>query len=239
VSRKQNVFRTVEVRVWDDEKFAELSNAKPNAQTLWLFLLTAPQSVAFPGFFYFSIGETAERFSWPRRKISQHLEEILSKGMAKFDPDRRIIWLPKSIEKAPLFSLNQAKAWGLSLSEFPECSLRNQATVAVQAITDAKGHAFRHAFDQGLARTLVHTQSQSQSYIPPTPHGGVSLPAGEEGDGEADQRARAAEKYLELLRRNASVAPSEGSPSDDYEGQRVSGPPEFKDAPTWLKKGAA
>lgn len=41
-------YRKIYVKLWCDQKFRDLYSPLPNAQTLWLFLLTGPPTTCIP-----------------------------------------------------------------------------------------------------------------------------------------------------------------------------------------------
>src|SRR5690606_40731189 len=67
------IFRKVDPRVWDDDKFIELSD---DAKLLWLLILTGPQTSYVPGLMTTGIGTLAEVL----RKGSRSEERRVGKG---------------------------------------------------------------------------------------------------------------------------------------------------------------
>src|SRR6516162_7361559 len=53
-------YRRVSTRMWGDEKFRRLSAPKPNGRSLWLLLVTGPQTSPVPGLFHAGQAALAE-----------------------------------------------------------------------------------------------------------------------------------------------------------------------------------
>ena len=75
-------YSRVERMLWGDKRFAALSHPQPNAQFLWLYLLTGTHNSSLPGLFVLGAGAMAERLRWPIASTRKCFEEIVSSGMA-------------------------------------------------------------------------------------------------------------------------------------------------------------
>ena len=58
-------YRKIEVQMWGDRKFWSLSKAPPNAQTLWMYLLSGPRTTVFPGIVVANLAIIALDLRWP------------------------------------------------------------------------------------------------------------------------------------------------------------------------------
>ena len=74
-------YRKVDVRMWTDERFLKLTAAKPNAQTLWLYLLTTPHQTAIPGLLPLGAGTIGDDLDWSRNDVKKFLVELEDAGM--------------------------------------------------------------------------------------------------------------------------------------------------------------
>lgn len=142
------IYRTVEIGTWDDARFSQLSAPTPNAQTLWLYMLTGPRTGVIPGLYVFSVAETAERFHWTVRATRRVFDEILAAGMASYDESTRLLWLPKATDRKcnTPNSLNVVKAWRKAWSGLPPCELRTQAGQTIHAFLVGKSVGFADEF---------------------------------------------------------------------------------------------
>ncbi|HEY3234629.1 MAG TPA: hypothetical protein VGJ84_07920, partial [Polyangiaceae bacterium] len=71
-------YSKVSRRMWDDERFRELSPAPPNAQTLWQRLLTGPELGCVPGLYTARLGGLADALGWPADALREKWDEIAS-----------------------------------------------------------------------------------------------------------------------------------------------------------------
>jgi hypothetical protein len=143
-------YSKVDRKVWSDEKFCGLSRPKPNAQTLWLFLITCPLHSALPGLFSAGEATLAEFLGWPLASFRRHWTEIERAGMVLADWKARLVWLRKGIHYDQVTSLNMAKAWGRAMRQLPECPLKTKAEAYVYAYIEANAYVFLNAYREGL-----------------------------------------------------------------------------------------
>ncbi len=125
--------RKIDVKLWGDEKFSSLSRPKPNAQTLWIFLLTGPQTTAAPGLFSSGVAALSEMLGWSTPAFRRCFEELVSAGMVKADWSSRVVWIPKAVTYNPAENPNAVKAWRRAIAEIPECALRDEAAAVLRA----------------------------------------------------------------------------------------------------------
>lgn len=207
------LFSKVSRRIWLDDKFCELSMPAPNAQTIWLYLLTGKHNGAIPGVFVLGELALAEDLGWDPEPTRRCLQEILERGMARFDRRRRLFWLPNAIAhnlpRSPKQVLGWAQAWKL----LPECDLLREAAVAIRAVLAAKSQKFADAFDKVVS-------------------GQVDLvDAGDDGDDGAppsSNRTFAGSKQKSLSDRDADLYPIENAtpmPFQEKEKEKEIDPP--------------
>lgn len=112
--------------LWVDAKFLGLSSA-PNAQTLFLWLLTSPEAGIIPGLIRIGLAGLAEAIGWSTADVSRYADELGAAGMVRVDWKARLVWLPKALArnlpKAPQNMSPWSKAW----AEIPECALKAEA----------------------------------------------------------------------------------------------------------------
>jgi hypothetical protein len=141
-------YRKIDVRVWIDERFRELSRAKPNSQTLWLYLLTNPDTVNVPGLYRAGEAAMAEALGWDLKGFRKAFAEISARGMAFADWEARVVWIPKAIMHNPPENPNVVKSWAATWDEIPECGLKAKAWSEMKAFLEGKpfGEGFGKAF---------------------------------------------------------------------------------------------
>src|SRR5690242_16703743 len=114
--------------MWNDDKFCELSPPKPNAQTLWVWLITGPLTTMVPGLVPVGLGTMSDRLGWPYSSTQEKWREIEALGMAKADWKAPLVWLPRAVHHNPPEAPNVAIGWRRTIqNEIPPCPLRDEA----------------------------------------------------------------------------------------------------------------
>ncbi len=168
-------YRKIYVKLWGDQKFRDLSSPLPNAQTLWLFLLTGPPTTRIPGLL--SIGEAglAESIGWDLEGFRKAFREVFSQGMAEADWQARFVWVPKAIFYNRPENPNVVKGWKDTWEEMPECELKLKAFQQLESFMKALGEAFLKAFREACCKPFrkplanqEQEQEQEQELLPPS-----------------------------------------------------------------------
>jgi hypothetical protein len=149
-----SLYRRVSIRMWGDAKFRALSVPAPNAQTLWLYLLTGEYTIAIPGVVRGGEAALAESLGWPLPAFRKAFAEIYAKDMARPDWSARLVFLPKALIHNPPQSPKVVIAWRKAYEELPDCTLKIGIHHAVKTYLEGFGEAFRKAFDVALPDSL-------------------------------------------------------------------------------------
>jgi hypothetical protein len=131
MAKIENIFRKIEPVLWGDEKFMALSPLAPSGQALWLYLLTAPQTLSIPGVLRVGPLGLSEELRWPQDALARAMEEILAQGLAKADYLNRIIWIPKAINRTPPSNQGRIITWARDWRLLPPCDLRTEIGAAI------------------------------------------------------------------------------------------------------------
>lgn len=135
-------WRKIDVRMWADEKFRRLSSPGPNAQSLWFFLLTSPNTSNIPGLFRAGKAGLAEELNWNSKGFAEAFGELFAEGMVKADWDSRVVWVPKAIYYDPPSNPNVVKSWRGPWKELPECDLKSEAHQLLKGFLKGLGESF-------------------------------------------------------------------------------------------------
>lgn len=139
-------YRKVYVRMWADERFLSLSAPKPNAQSLWQYLLTGPHLSAVPGVFRAGEATLAERLGWPLPSFRRCWREIEQAGMAKADWKRQVVWLPSAVKYNTPESPNVVVSWRTAMEEIPSCPIKDEAETELRSFLADMAPSFQRAF---------------------------------------------------------------------------------------------
>lgn len=141
-------YRIVDTRMWLDTKFRKLSRPQPNGQSLWQYLLTNPNTTAFPGLFRASAEQMAAELGWTLAGFLQAWGEL--GGMARMDREAHLVWLPNAMKYDPPANPNCVKACAKAFDEMPECPLKFEAGRALIAELKRFGEPFLKPFEEPI-----------------------------------------------------------------------------------------
>lgn len=160
-------YRKIDVRVWNDGKFRSLSAPPPNAQTLWLYLLTNPDTTSIPGLFCAGEAALSEALRWPLAGFRKAFVELMEKGMVKASWQDRVVWIPNAIRYNPPESPNVVLAWAKAWDNVPECPLRAEALEHLRRFVQTLRPAFLKAFTEGFAEAFPEAFQEDSSQPSP------------------------------------------------------------------------
>lgn len=86
--------RPLDIRIYGDSKFNNLSGPQPNAQSLWLHLLTGRHTTQVAGYWAYGVGYLVDVFGWQPGDIVSCFKEIEGQGMATADWVAGAVWVP-------------------------------------------------------------------------------------------------------------------------------------------------
>ncbi|WP_321340955.1 hypothetical protein [Breoghania sp.] len=158
-------YRKIDVRIWNDEKFRELSDF---GQLAFLFILTHPNMTALGAMRATLPGLAAEK-GWNEKAFRKAFGEASGRGMVEHDERASIIALPNFLKYNQPESPNVVKAWEKALDLIPESELKILTIQRAQAFAIGKSEgyakalpeAFTEAFVEG-ARKSMRKQEQEQ-----------------------------------------------------------------------------
>ncbi len=146
-------YKPVFTQVWGDERFRALSAAPPNAQTLWLYLLTGPHLQCTPGITAEPLEAIAARLGWPLDATLTCFAELEAVGMAQVDRATHVLVVPRAPEYDPPRSVNTIVAWARELDALPECPLREEhRRRLLSVVPEGRDGALRRLAHERLGR---------------------------------------------------------------------------------------
>jgi hypothetical protein len=170
-------YRSVDVATWGDAWFRSLGAGPPDAQKIWLFLLTGPFTTNIPGVVLANSGIVAAHFGWDKQAYRDAFQDAYAKATGKgtrMDESASLIWLPNAIKPGRKAnrpaSVNVVKNWRATWLLVPECPLKTEIWWALKAYTEgiskAYGKAFRDAFpDEMPFPSRIQEQEQEQDLL--------------------------------------------------------------------------
>lgn len=151
-------YRKVDPRIWNDEKFRDLSDA---AKLVFFMLLTHPNMTSLGAMRATSSG-LAEELGWEPEAFREAFREALSKGMAEHDQKACLVAIPNFIRYNPPESPNVVKAWVGALDLLPECEMKTR--VITRAVAFAKGmtKGFAEALPEAFAKGMPYQEQKQE-----------------------------------------------------------------------------
>ena len=156
-------YKKISVRMYADSRFIGLSRPQPNAQYLWIYLLTGPHTTSVPGLFAAGEAALSEALDWPLKGFQKAFQELFGKGMAKADWKARVVWIPNAFKYNVPESPNVVKSWSGLLSEIPECSLKTEAIKQLKAYIEGMGKGFQDAFEKAYSKAMPNQEQEKES----------------------------------------------------------------------------
>lgn len=194
-------YRKLEVAVWTDSRFCELSAAPPNGQTLWLYLLSGPRTTTFPGLVVAKAEVMASDLGWPVEAFREAFREAFvdpsRKAMAKADWKVGLVVLPKALldstgeprDTARPESPNVLRSWAKSWDEVPDCSLKYEYLQNLGSFAKALGEGYHQAFREAFRKALVKASPHPSPH--PSPNQDQDQDQEQEQEQERETRAQA------------------------------------------------
>lgn len=151
-------YRKIDVRIWNDQKFASLSDG---GKLAFLFLLTHPHLTALGAMRGTQPGLAAE-LGWTTEAFREAFTEAFLKALVKHDERASFIWLPNFLKYNRPESPNVVKSWAVSLDLIPECPLKYQLMQDVKGFAEGLGKAFAEALPEAFRKAMPNQEQEQE-----------------------------------------------------------------------------
>jgi hypothetical protein len=204
-------YRKVSTRIWADDRFMRLSTPQPNAQSLFLYLLTGPHTTCIPGVILAGEASLAEALGWPIEGFREAFRELLGEGLSEghlhplvmADKKARLIFLPRAVTHNQPESPNVIKSWKIQWSEVPECELKGIIWDTLLVGLSSKSEALAAEFNASIEKPKPF----GKPCVKPLANPSLKAMANQEQEQEQEQ-----EKNLALFAPQKVAAPVEDKP---------------------------
>jgi len=162
------MFRKVDTKIWNDEKFCSLSD---NGKLVFLMLLTHHNMTSL-GAMKASVAGLADELGWEYRRFNKAFIESKTLCMVEHDTKACLVYLPNFIKYNKPESPNVVKAWVKSSLLLPECLLRSRVIETAEGYLEGLSEGFREAFREETAKAYPsplpnQKQEQKQDLLKP------------------------------------------------------------------------
>lgn len=169
-------YSKVSRRMWNDLTFRSLSAPPPNAQSLWVRLLTGPELTNIPGVIMAWEAGLAQALKWPLEAFREAFREVEAAGLVRADWSVGLVWVRKAFDHNKPESPNVVRSWSATWDIVPECDLKNEIHQSLASSTEglskAYGQAFRESCPKASSKPMANQepeQEQEQDQDPPKP----------------------------------------------------------------------
>lgn len=129
-------YRKIDPRLWDDEKFVELTTAE---KLLWLYLLTGPHTTSLPGLWTVGLGELVDGLRIPAKHVEDGLRKLERMGRLVLNPRLRLVRIPNAPRYNRPDNARVLKSWFKLWSDIPECQQKYDHLESLRASVFATG----------------------------------------------------------------------------------------------------
>ncbi len=162
-------YKRVAAGFYTDAKITQFGIQEPHPTTFLLWLISGPVFGVLPS--CASIGRygISEQSGWEPEEVDWMMEELVSAGIAQFDPAAPFLYLPQAIKYNPPRSPLNVTSWQSDWRKLPNCFLKGRAYSAL------KGHCELRdkdsVFDKKRPRTAKNSFVRAFGSIdkPPEP----------------------------------------------------------------------
>ena len=239
-------YRKIDVRMWNDRKFRELSD---NAKLAFILLLTHPDTTQI-GTIRTRVSNLADELGWQRDAMSHAIQEVTLNGMIDADEKAGPMVINNFLKYNAPSSPNAFKSWRELIDLMPECDLLDRHVASLKAFVDSLSTGMRNAIPNDLMDAIkdailrvneqpsrIQEQEQEQEIYtcieksekhPEVPENF----AGRECEKPVSLKTEAIEEELPLEEQEASVSEKEivePKPKKEVKTQRLQKPEELTD----------
>jgi len=151
-------YRKIDSRIWNDQKFRDLSD---QGKLVFFFLLTHPYMTAL-GAMRSTIPGLAAELGWTEKAFREAFLEISNKGMSKHDSESCFLWMPNFLKYNKPESPNVVKAWLSSLDLLPECNMKQELIQEVKGFTEGLPESFNKALPEVFAKSMPYQEQEQE-----------------------------------------------------------------------------
>ena len=241
-------YRKIDVRMWNDRKFRELSD---NAKLVFILLLTHPDTTQI-GTIRTRVSNLADELGWQRDAMSHAIQEVTLNGMIDADEKAGLMVINNFLKYNAPSSPNAFKSWRELIDLMPECDLLDRHVANLKAFVDSLSTGMRNAIPNDLmdaikdailrvneqpSRIQEQEQEQEQEIYTHTEKSEKQSAvaenfAGRECEKPVSLKTEAIEEELPLEEQEASVSKKEivePKPKKEVKTQRLQKPEELTD----------
>lgn len=150
-------FRKIDVRIWNDRKFRELSD---NGKLAFILLLTHPDTTQI-GTIRTRVSNLADELGWSTDAMSHAIREAISKGMIDADEKAGLMVINNFLKYNAPSSPNAFKSWRELIDLMPECDLLDKHVAGLKAFIDGLSDGMKKSIPNDLLHAIGDAMSRA------------------------------------------------------------------------------
>ena len=150
-------YRKIDVRMWNDRKFRELSD---NGKLAFILLLTHPDTTQI-GTIRTRVSNLADELGWQRDAMSHAIKEVTLNGMIDADEKAGLIVINNFLKYNAPSSPNAFKSWCELIDLMPECDLLDKHVARLKTFVDGLSVGMRNAIPNDLIDAIKDVMSRT------------------------------------------------------------------------------
>ena len=215
-------YRKIHVKLWSSGDFLSLSKPKPNAQSLFLHLLTGEHTTAIPGVICAGKAALAEAIGWPLADWQRCFAELEERGMVVADWDARLVYLPAALAHNEPANPNTVRSWRNEWQMVRACALRARIVAEMSAtFASMRKPGFSEAFADVVANVPGNVPGNVRKIVPT--YDAPDVPSGQSDERSDGQSVGQSQERPPRVCAGARSAPAPaavpGSVSEGVQGE--------------------
>lgn len=150
-------YRKIDVRMWNDRKFRELSD---NGKLAFILLLTHPDTTQI-GTIRTRVSNLADELGWQRDAMSHAIQEVTLNGMIDADEKAGLMVINNFLKYNAPSSPNAFKSWCELIDLMPECDLLDKLVARLKTFVDGLSVGMRNAIPNDLIDAIKDAMSRT------------------------------------------------------------------------------
>lgn len=156
-------------RTWESSSFKSLSKPEPNAQTLWLYLLTGRVKTPLPGIYGIGLGALSDYLKWFPESLAKCFRELSENDMAYYDEEHSVIYLPSWDRWNKPQNPNVLKSWFTLLDNIPDCHYKLLYLQQLKSLCESLGESFIESFENHYGNDMPNPEPEPKPEPKPNP----------------------------------------------------------------------
>ena len=150
-------YRKIDVRMWNDRKFRELSD---NGKLAFILLLTHPDTTQI-GTIRTRVSNLADELGWQRDAMSHAIQEVTLSGMIDADEKAGLMVINNFLRYNAPSSPNAFKSWCELIDLMPECDLLDKHVAGLKTFIDGLSDGMKKAIPNDLLQAIRDAMSHA------------------------------------------------------------------------------